>query len=89
MLIAVILAHARLQEKRLGRSPIMLLDDVVAHLDATRRSELFEAFSLLGGQCWYSGSEEKQFKDLSGKAQFVSVQPVSQEDHSPKLEVMS
>ena len=34
LLIAVVMAHARLQERRLGRSPIMLLDDVVAHLDA-------------------------------------------------------
>ncbi|GIR33518.1 MAG: DNA replication and repair protein RecF [Alphaproteobacteria bacterium] len=57
LLIAVVLAHARLQERRLGKSPLMLLDDVAAHLDADRRSALFEAVSLLGGQCWYSGSD--------------------------------
>ena len=87
LLIAVVLAHARLQERRLGKSPLMLLDDVAAHLDANRRAALFEAVSLLGGQCWYSGSDEQQFDDLVGKAQFVSVRPISQSDQMPEFEV--
>ena len=87
MLIAVVLAHARLQERRLGKSPLMLLDDVAAHLDADRRSALFEAVGLLGGQCWYSGSDEQQFDDLIGKAQFVLVRPASRSDQTPEFEV--
>ena len=87
LLIAVVLAHARLQERRLGKSPLMLLDDVAAHLDADRRSALFEAVGLLGGQCWYSGSDEQQFDDLMGKAQFVSVRPASRSDQTPEFEV--
>ena len=87
LLIAVVLAHARLQERRLGKSPLMLLDDVAAHLDANRRSALFEATGLLGGQCWFSGSDEQQFDDLRGKAQFVSVRPISQSDQMPEFEV--
>ena len=87
LLIAVVLAHARLQERRLGKSPLMLLDDVAAHLDANRRSALFEAVGLLGGQCWYSGSDEQQFDKLLGKAQFVSVRPISQSDQMPQFEV--
>ena len=87
LLIAVVLAHARLQERRLGKSPLMLLDDVAAHLDANRRAALFEAVSLLGGQCWYSGSDEQQFDDLIGKAQFVSVRSISQSDQMPEFEV--
>ena len=87
LLIAVVLAHARLQERRLGKSPLMLLDDVVAHLDADRRSALFEAVSLLGGQCWYSGSDGQQFDDLTGKAQFVLVRPASRSDQTPEFEV--
>ena len=87
LLIAVVLAHARLQERRLGKSPLMLLDDVVAHLDEDRRSALFEAVSLLGGQCWYSGSDGQQFHDLAGKAQFVVVRPVSRSDQTPEFEV--
>ena len=87
LLIAVVLAHARLQERRLGKSPLMLLDDVAAHLDANRRSALFEAVGLLGGQCWYSGNDEQQFDDLTGKAQFISVRPISQSDQMPEFEV--
>jgi DNA replication and repair protein RecF len=87
LLIAVVLAHARLQERRLGKSPLMLLDDVVAHLDADRRSALFEAVSLLGGQCWYSGSDGQQFDDLTEKAQFVLVRPASRSDQTPEFEV--
>lgn len=87
LLIAVVLAHARLQERRLGKSPLMLLDDVAAHLDADRRSALFEAVGLLGGQCWYSGSDEQQFDDLTGKAQFVTVRPASRSDQTPEFEV--
>jgi DNA replication and repair protein RecF len=87
LLIAVVLAHARLQERRLGKSPLMLLDDVAAHLDADRRSALFEAVGLLGGQCWYSGSDKQQFDDLVGKAQFVLVRPVSSSDQTPEFEV--
>lgn len=87
LLIAVVLAHARLQERRLGRAPIMLLDDVAAHLDADRRSALFEAVKLLGGQCWYSGSDKQQFKDLAGKAQFITVCSSQMSDQTPKLEV--
>ena len=87
LLIAVVLAHARLQERRLGKSPLMLLDDVVAHLDADRRSALFEAVSLLGGQCWYSGSDSQPFNDLMGKAQFVLVRPACRSDQTPEFEV--
>ena len=87
LLIAVVLAHARLQERRLGKSPLMLLDDVAAHLDADRRSALFEAVGQLGGQCWYSGSDGQLFDDLTGKAQFISVRPTSLSDQTPVFEV--
>ena len=65
----------------------MLLDDVAAHLDADRRSALFEAVGLLGGQCWYSGSDGQLFDDLTGKAQFISVRPTSLSDQTPVFEV--
>ena len=55
LMIAMVLAHAILQDKRLGRPPILLLDDVAAHLDPARRAELFSLCSDLSGQIWYSG----------------------------------
>lgn len=73
LLIAVVLAHARLQERRLGRPPIMLLDDVAAHLDAKRRYALFEALHDLGGQSWFSGSDASLFEGIGKAAQFMKI----------------
>jgi DNA replication and repair protein RecF len=88
MLIAVILAHARLQDRRLGRVPIMLFDDVAAHLDAKRRAALFEAVRSLGGQCWFSGTDGEQFNELTKTAQFVKILPAKSAGQSPLFEVI-
>ena len=88
MLIAVILAHARLQDRRLGRVPVMLFDDVAAHLDAKRRAALFDAVQSLGGQCWYSGTDEGQFKELLKTAQFVKILPAKIAGETPVFEVI-
>ena len=88
MLIAVILAHARLQDRRLGRVPIMLFDDVAAHLDAQRRAALFEALRSLGGQCWFSGTDGEQFNELTKTAQFVKILPAKSAGQSPVFEVI-
>jgi DNA replication and repair protein RecF len=88
MLIAVILAHARLQDRRLGRAPVMLFDDVAAHLDAQRRGALFDAVQSLGGQCWYSGTDGGQFKELLETAQFVKILPAKIACETPVFEVI-
>ena len=72
LLIAVVLAHARLQARRLRRPPVLLLDDVVAHLDIDRRAALFEAVGAVGGQTWFSGTDEDDFNGL--EAQTVHVE---------------
>jgi DNA replication and repair protein RecF len=51
----------------------MLLDDVAAHLDAKRRSALFEALHDLGGQSWFSGSDASLFEGLGKGAQFMKI----------------
>ncbi|MBL81293.1 MAG: DNA replication/repair protein RecF [Rhodospirillaceae bacterium] len=71
--IAMILAHAVLQDKRLGRPPILLLDDVAAHLDPARRAELFSLCSDISGQVWYSGVDIQAFSALCQTAQFIIV----------------
>ncbi len=88
MLIAVVLAHARLQDQRLGRLPVMLFDDIAAHLDEERRGALFEALQTLGGQCWYSGTDAKQFSALKTSAQFIKIQPATTAGVPPIFEVM-
>ena len=67
LLIAVVLAHARLQARRLKRPPVLLLDDVVAHLDMTRRGALFDAVDAVGGQTWFSGTDENDFTGLDAQ----------------------
>ena len=71
LLIGVVLAHARLQARRLNRPPVLLLDDVVAHLDTDRRRALFEAVTIVGGQSWFSGTDKADFEGLS--AQLVTI----------------
>ena len=73
LLIAIILADARLQAARLGRAPILLLDEVAAHLDDTRRAALFEELIEIGGQAWLTGTDATLFQPLRNKAQFVTV----------------
>ena len=74
LMIAAILAHARLQQQRLSRPPLLLLDDVAAHLDDTRRACLFAATSELQGQVWYSGTDKQAFEKLAPFAQFLHVE---------------
>lgn len=73
LLIAVILAHARLQVELRGTVPILLLDEVAAHLDPIRREALFDAILSLGAQAWMTGTDPGFFAGLAGRAQFFNV----------------
>jgi DNA replication and repair protein RecF len=74
LLIAILLAHARLLSEQRGAAPVLLLDEVAAHLDAVRRRALFEALLALGAQFWLAGTEPALFVELAGEAQFVAVE---------------
>jgi len=73
LLIAIVLANARLQTAERGRVPLLLLDEVAAHLDAERRRALFEEIDGLGAQAWYTGTERAVFDPLGGRAQHVAI----------------
>ena len=73
LLIALVLANAKLQSAIRGQAPLMLLDEIVAHLDGERRSALFEALAALGGQCWLTGTDRSLFAALEGRAEFFDV----------------
>jgi DNA replication and repair protein RecF len=73
LLISIILAHARLQRTVRGEPPVLLLDEIAAHLDASRRTALFEALLSLDSQVWLTGTDEALFAPLRGEAQFLSV----------------
>ncbi|MBI2253475.1 MAG: DNA replication/repair protein RecF [Proteobacteria bacterium] len=72
LLIAIILAEARLSTRRRGEPPVILLDEVAAHLDKPRREALFAELQALSAQCWLTGTERDIFQPLSGWAQFVT-----------------
>jgi DNA replication and repair protein RecF len=61
LLLNIVLAHAALVAERTGRSPILLLDEVAAHLDPQRRAALFERLADAGGQVWMTGTEPELF----------------------------
>jgi DNA replication and repair protein RecF len=73
LLIAILLAHARLQAELRGAAPLMLLDEVAAHLDRERRRALFATLDALGAQAWLTGTDEALFAELRGSAQFLTV----------------
>ncbi len=73
LLISIILAHARLVTLERGQAPLLLLDEIVAHLDAERRSTLFEALLALGAQAWMTGTDSGLFEDLGTAALLVTV----------------
>lgn len=73
MLIAIVLAEARLQGAERGVAPLLLLDEVAAHLDRERREALFDEVCGLAGQAWMSGTDAALFAALGGRAQRIAV----------------
>ena len=75
LLVGLILAHARLVAAMSGIAPLVLLDEVAAHLDPRRRSGLFEALGALDGQVWMTGADPALFAELEGSADLMQVEP--------------
>jgi len=75
LLIGLVLAHAGLVAEMTGTAPIILLDEVVAHLDPGRRAALYDALERLGAQIWMTGADPAAFADIEGRAQVFEVAP--------------
>jgi DNA replication and repair protein RecF len=71
LLLSTILAHADLVTGLRGQPPIILLDEVAAHIDPARRASLFERLAITGGQVWMTGTEYSLFSELEGAAHFI------------------
>jgi DNA replication and repair protein RecF len=71
LLISIMLAEARELARARGLSPLLLLDEIAAHLDATRRTALFEEIQALGAQAWMTGTDLSLFD--GAKAQIFEV----------------
>jgi DNA replication and repair protein RecF len=73
LLISIVLAHAKLQRQTRGEPPLLLLDEVAAHLDAARRDALFTTLIDLESQVWLTGTDAAIFAPLRDTARFLSV----------------
>ena len=73
LLLAILLAQARLLAAARGAAPLMLLDEIAAHLDAERRAALFAELLDLKAQAWLTGTDAALFAALRGRAQFFAV----------------
>lgn len=71
LLTGLVLAHAQLVTAEKGVPPVLLLDEVSAHLDENRRESLFNILGSLGGQIWLTGTDQSLFGDL--QAHYLSV----------------
>ncbi|WP_203309236.1 DNA replication/repair protein RecF [Sphingomonas beigongshangi] len=72
LLLGIVLAHAELVAARVGRPPVLLLDEVAAHLDPRRRAALFER--LAGrGQVWMTGTEPALFEAIGAEATRIAL----------------
>ncbi len=74
LLVGLVLAHAELmKQRRDGGAPILLLDEIAAHLDEYRRAALFDEILVLGAQAWMTGTDAIAFQSLGDRAQYFDV----------------
>jgi DNA replication and repair protein RecF len=73
LLIRLVLAHAGLIAEMTGFAPLLLLDEVVAHLDPGRRAALYDALAALGAQVFMTGADPAAFGDIAARAQMFTV----------------
>jgi DNA replication and repair protein RecF len=74
LLIGLVLAHAGLVAEMTGITPLLLLDEVVAHLDPRRRAALFDELSKLGAQVWMTGADPAAFADIGSSGEIFGVE---------------
>ncbi|AEI92037.1 DNA replication/repair protein RecF [Roseobacter litoralis] len=73
LLVSLILANARALAQESGAAPLLLLDEVAAHLDADRRAALYDEITALGAQAWMTGTEKSLFDTLGDDAQYFEI----------------
>jgi len=75
LLIGLVLAHAGLVAEMTQHAPLLLLDEVVAHLDPARRAALYDALTALDAQVWMTGADPAPFAAVASRAQMFDVTP--------------
>jgi DNA replication and repair protein RecF len=54
---------------------VLLLDEVIAHLDPTRRAALYGELDALGAQAWITGADAAAFADIAARSEVFEVLP--------------
>src|SRR3954471_5057574 len=75
LLIGLVRAHAGLVAEMTGFAPLLLLDEVIAHLDPGRRAALYDALAALSAQVWMTGADPAPFADVASRAEVFAVSP--------------
>jgi len=75
LLIGLVLAHAGLLTEMSGFAPVLLLDEVIAHLDPSRRAALYAELDMLGAQAWLTGADAAAFAEIEARADVLEVRP--------------
>ncbi|MGL4495375.1 MAG: DNA replication/repair protein RecF [Beijerinckiaceae bacterium] len=75
LLIGLVLAHAQLVARMTGIVPLILLDEIAAHLDPRRRAALYAMLAAMEAQVWMTGADPALFADMPAGAQVFSVTP--------------
>jgi len=73
LLIGLVLAHARLVREMTGTAPVLLLDEVLAHLDPARRAALHAELGELSAQAWMTGADPAAFRETQSNAACIEV----------------
>jgi DNA replication and repair protein RecF len=73
LLVGIVLANARLLTAERGAPPLLLLDEIAAHLDSRRRAALFEEIVALGAQAWLTGTDQGLFAALGDRARHLTI----------------
>ncbi len=73
LLVSLILSNARALAEDFGAPPILLLDEVAAHLDADRRAALYDEICALDAQAWMTGTGPELFEALGDRANYIEV----------------
>ena len=74
LLVGIVLAVAKLQTEQRGFTPLLLLDEITAHLDESRRASLFQLIAEMGAQAWITGTESELFNLFNGRAQHFYIE---------------
>jgi DNA replication and repair protein RecF len=75
LLIGLVLAHAGLLLDMSALAPVLLLDEVLAHLDPARRAALHVEIEKLGAQAWMTGADPATFAEIEPKAEILEISP--------------